>query len=167
MKTFLANHGAKGVAYLWRYAEVARTANQRYLDALAAVPDPADASRLVNGACEPASDRGRRCRPLNPLRAQEQALFHAVLRGEHLLGGFRNRDLTRHHFPAATEDRDERRRRSTRVSRLLQLLRAHRLIAKLPKRQRYRVTAAGRVLMVSTIYFREQELPDDLLKATA
>lgn len=157
----------KGVAYLWRYAEVARAANHRYLDALAAVPDPADASRLVGGACEPATYRGRRCRPLNPLRAQEQALFRAVLRGEHLLGGFRNRDLVSHLYPTACDDRDERRRRSVRISRMLQLLRAHRLIAKLPNTQRYRVTAAGRVLMVSTIYFREQDLPDDLFQATA
>jgi hypothetical protein len=149
----------KGVAWLWRYAAVSRASNARYLAALAVVDDDSNLRRLVDRATRPAFWHGRRKRALQPLAAAEQALFLAILRGEHRLRGFRNADLARHLETRPTRDPAERRRRAARVTRQIQLLRAHGLVAKIPYTRRYRVTAAGEKIMSAAIRVKEHYLP--------
>lgn len=149
----------KNVAFLYAYARVAYQASGRYLNGLAVVDDPQIPQRLLDQATRRASFRGRKRRALNPLSREDQQLFLAVLRGEHHLRGFRSRDLIPHlkEPPAKTEA--DRRRHSARRSRLLQLLRAHGLIAKLPNTRRYRVTDKGHALMSTVIDIRETTFP--------
>ena len=149
----------KGVAWLWRYAEVSRSANSRYLDALAVVDDDSAARRLLDRATKPAKLHGRRKRALEPLSPADQQLFLAALRGEHRLKGFRNRDIAHQLYPHATKDSAERRRHCGRVTRLIQLLRAHGLVAKIPRSRRYRVTKQGELLMSAAIKVKELDLP--------
>jgi hypothetical protein len=92
-------------------------------------------------------------------------LFLAELRGEHRLHGFRNRDLGQRLYPKAAKDATEWRRRSARVTRLIGLLRAHGLAAKVPRLRRYRVTAKGEALMSAAIYVRYKHLPKELSEA--
>ncbi len=72
-------------------------------------------------------------RALNPFSPTDAQLLAAVIRGEHALSGFRNRDL-RETLYGATPDPAERRRQAARVTRHLSLLRAHGLLRKLPAR---------------------------------
>src|SRR5438093_9963048 len=82
----------KGVAFLPRYATVSAAANQRYLDALAVVDDPAPAHRALDHLVQLRRDHhGRSSRAFDPAALADVALFAAVLRGEHTLHGFRNR----------------------------------------------------------------------------
>jgi len=153
------------VAWLWRYAEVSRSANSRYLEALAVVDGQQQARQLLDAATRPAKLGQRRRRALQPLSPQEQALFRAVLRGEHRLQGFRQREVVARLYPVATRDLAEGRRRSARVTRQIQLLRAHGLVAKVPRSRRYRVTAKGEALMSAAIYVRYKYLPKELSEA--
>ena len=155
----------KGVAWLWRYAEVSRAANGRYLGALSAADDDNAARRLLDRAVKPAKLHGRRKRALQPLSAADQALFLAALRGEHRLHGFRNKDIARQLYPQATKDAGEQRRRCARVTRQIQLLRAHGLAAKIPRSRRYRVTAAGEQVMSAALKVKELHLPAEIHKA--
>jgi hypothetical protein len=155
----------RGVAWLWRYAEVSRTANGGYLAALAVVDDDSAARRLLARATKPARYHGRRKRALQPLSPDDQALFLAAMRGEHRLHGFRNRDLVQQLYPPETKGAAERRRRSARLTRLLQLLQAHRLVAKVGRTRRYRVTAAGELLMSAALKIKGQELPKEMHQA--
>lgn len=152
----------KGVAWLWRYAEVSRSANGRYLEALAVVDDQRPARELLDRATRPAKLGRRRKRALQPLSPEDQALFLAVLRGENRLQGFRNREVAARLYPRPARDLAERRRRSARVTRQIQLLRAHGLVAKVPRSRRYRVTAKGEALMSAAIYVRYKHLPKEL-----
>jgi len=155
----------KGVAWLWRYADVSRGANGRYLEALAVVDDDSAARRLLDRVTRPAKLNGQRKRALQPLSPADQQLFLAVLRGEHRLRGFRNQDLARQLHPKGTTDGAERRRRCARVTRLLQVLRAHGLVAKIQHTRRYRVTAQGELLMSAVIKVKELELPKEMHRA--
>lgn len=152
----------KGVAWLWRYAQVSLSANQKYLEALAVVDDPGPARNILDRACTPARWGKRRRRALAPLTPHDQALFLAVLLGEHHLHGLRNRDVARHLFGEAPTDARERRRQSARVSRLLQLLRAHGLLAKIQRSRRYRVTRLGHQLMSAAVAVRYKYFPNEL-----
>jgi len=150
---------AKRVTNLFRYAEVSLMANNRYLEALSAVDDPRQAYRILNRLCEPVIRDGRRTRGLNPLRKDDVRLFAAILQGEHFVNGFRNRDVAKALGICRSSDLRERRRRSARVSRLLRLLRAHGLIAKIPRSRRYRLTLRGATLMSAALYLREEDFP--------
>jgi hypothetical protein len=125
----------KGVAYLPRYAVVSAAANHRYLEALAVVDDPAAAYRALDRLTQPARDtHGRASRAFNPATVPDLALFAAVLRGEHMLHGFRNRHVRLQLFGAtATTDR----RRSAQVSRLVKRLHLRGLVAKMPRSRRW------------------------------
>lgn len=73
------------------------------------------------------------------------ALLAAVNRGALLIAGFRNRDVREILFPAEPIDEVERKKQSVKVTRLLQLLSAHKLITKIPKKtHRYQVSDQGR-----------------------
>lgn len=63
-------------------------------------------------------------------------------RGEFLIHGFRNRDLRAILY--GPEDKTEHRTQAAKVTRLLNILRVHGLIAKVPKTHRYQLTDNGR-----------------------
>jgi hypothetical protein len=155
----------KGVGNLWRYAEVSLQANGRYLEALAVVDD-APRRRQVEKVSEPVRCGSRRRRGLNLLSRAEQELFRAVLRGEHAIKGFRNRDVAEQLYAQPAKTAAERRQRSARISRALALLRAHGLIAKFPRARRYRVTEKGQRLMSMAMQWHEKCRPQTTARAS-
>jgi hypothetical protein len=152
----------KGAANFYHYHEVARASNERYLTALATVTLPTASVQQLDQVHRPVRFRRRRCRALNVLSAGEQQLFLAVLRGEHRLTGFRNADVARRVFPSVARTAQERRRRTAAVSRKLQLLRAHGLIAPVPHSYRYQITRKGENLMNAAIAVRSKAFPKEL-----
>jgi len=154
---------AKRVTNLYRYAEVSMTANRQYLEALSVVDDPEAAFCLLDKLCSPAALNGHRKRGMNPVAPSDINLFAAIMRGEHCIHGFRNGQIAEHLGAPLSKDKAERRRLSSRICRLLQLLRAHRLIAKIPRSRRYRVTLRGFKLMTAAIFLREEYMPKYIL----
>jgi len=152
----------KAVASLYRYAQVGQKANERYLEALAVVNDLGVSQRELERRCAPVFCRGRRRRALQPLGRDDQALFQAALRGEHVVRGFRNGELAQLLFGPSPDDPGERRRRCGRVSRRISLLRAHGLVAKFPRSRRYRVTERGQRFMSTAIHLRTELFPKEL-----
>jgi hypothetical protein len=152
----------KGVAWMWRYADVSGSANRRYLEAMAVVEDDGAARRLVDRVTKPTKLEGRRKRALQPLSPDDQKLFLAVMRGEHRLRGFRNGDLAARLYAGKAKDPSERRRRCGRVTRLIQLLRAHGLVSKISKTRRYQVTKQGELFMSACIKTKEVYLPETI-----
>jgi hypothetical protein len=152
----------KSVAFLGRAAHVAHQAACRYIGGLAVVDDPRVSQDLLDRACSRASFAGRKRRALNPLSREDQQLFLAVLRGEHALRGFRSRDLAPYLHQSPSKNPAIRKRQSGQRSRLLQLLRAHGLIARLPRTRRYRVTEHGFAFMSAAIHLRHKAFPADL-----
>jgi hypothetical protein len=155
----------KGVAWMWRFADVSGSANRRYLEAMAVVEDDSGARQLLDRVTKPAPLAGRSKRALQPLSPADQELFRAVMRGEHRLRGFRNRDVAEKLVPKPTTDRAEARRRCGRVTRLIQLLRAHGLVAKIPRTRRYQITKQGELVMSASIKAKDVYLPKTIHEA--
>ena len=133
----------KGVADLHRRTQVSQKSNERCLDSLSAVAETQPLGKLVERLSKPAQLAGRRVRALNALAAPDAALLEAVGRGEFLINGFRNRDLRGILFPSATDEAVQK-RQAAAVTRQLRLLRAHGVIQKVAKSQRYLVSEYGR-----------------------
>jgi hypothetical protein len=148
----------KGVADVWRRAELSQQANERYLAAMAAVSEPTPLGVLSQPVCRRVRYRGQPVRALNPLAAEDAALLTAVHRGEYLITGFRNRDVRAVLYGAASSpDPAVARRRSGAVTRKLRLLRAHGLIRKVARTHRYLFTAKGQVLVAALLAARQAD----------
>ena len=157
----------KSVAFIGQYFRLARQSNSRYLEALAAVEDPTLAYREIQRISAPARLHGRTARPLNPLAPDDHALLQAVLRGENLIHGFRNEHIRQQIYPAPSSDPLQQKRLSARIRRKLLMLRAHKLIARVPRSRRYVITALGYRLIAAAIYYSKEDLPNHMLALKA
>jgi hypothetical protein len=148
----------KGVINLYRYREVALAANQRYLDALSAVDNPAPAYSQMERLTEPVAVSGRSYAGFNPASKVDVKLFRAVLDGDHLVRGFRNVDI-REALYGTTEDPEECRRLSTKVGRLLKRLHVRGLIRKVPRTRRWQVTQRGHDVLGAVVQLYYYGIP--------
>jgi len=143
------------VVAIRRLVQIARAANERYLQALAVVGEPKPSHRILDPVSEPVQQLGRRFRALQPISPRESRLFKTICEGRFLLNGFRNKDLCQSLPPPADVDL---RRYSLRLGRQLQLLRAHGLIFKVAKTHYYRITNKGYEVMTTAIKFRAADM---------
>jgi len=156
----------KGVADLHRRAQISQRSNDAYLEALAAVEDTTPCSKLFDAVSRPVVDRGRRVRALRLGDPNDIALLEAVARGEFTTSGFRNRDVRRLLDPAAANASPRNLRRlPAKTSRRLRLLRAHRIIRKVPKTHRYRLTTRGELLTTALFATRSSNIKQLLAKS--
>jgi hypothetical protein len=141
----------KGIADLHRRAEVSQKANERYLEAMAAVTVHQPLGETARDICQPTTWQGRRVRGLAPFTERDAALLAAVLRGEFALNGFRNRDLRSLLFGEPPADPREHKRQSAKVTRWIRLLRGHGLVQKIAHTHRYQLTAHGRIKITALL----------------
>jgi hypothetical protein len=157
-------HGAKawrklrkGVADMSRRADISHKATERYAEALATMADKTPLSDLADELCQPVPWKGRQVRALNPFDPEDAVLLETVNRGEFLLDGFSNRDIRGVLYASAPANRAEDRRRSAAVTRRLRILRAHGLIQKIPKSNRYQVSERGRTAIAALLAARRAD----------
>lgn len=148
----------RGIADIPRRVAVSLAANMRYLEALAVVNVPCPACEVLDPVSEPVTVNERELRPLRPITIQESAVFTEILRGEFRINGFANKHLRRALLPDTPSSKEDQRRASAKISRQLALLRAHKLIAKVPKANLYRVTKKGDYVMNTALNLRRANL---------
>jgi hypothetical protein len=141
----------KGIADLRRRAELSQAANARYLEALAVVGLETPSYRLLDRVSQRVKAK-RQYRALRPISPEDASLFQVILHGEFSLQGFRNGDLRR------ALGQSEPKNSSARISRLLALLRAHKLIFKVFKTNYYRITRRGHQVMATALKFRQPDV---------
>ena len=145
----------KGVAAIRRLVQIARAANERYLQALAVVGEPKPSHRILDPVSEPVEQKRRRFRALQPISPREGRLFEVICQGRFLLNGFRNKDLRHALLPP---DHVDLRSSALRIGRQLQLLCAHGLIFRVAKTHYYRITNKGHQVMATAIRFRATDM---------
>ena len=134
----------KGVPDLYRRAEVSQAANNRYLNALASANDTEPLGKFTETLCRPTTWKDKRVRAINVYAPDDLALLKATSRGEFNINGFRNRDLRNILYSQDPEITAKQKRcQSAAVTRKIRLLRAHGLIKKVAKTNRYLLTAHG------------------------
>ncbi len=141
----------KGVADWERRAKVSQRANERYLDALSHLDREISLGQLLSSVTKRIRRGGRAFRALRPWDAVDLPLLQAINRPEHLLSGFHNVDISAILFPRDLANIHTKRAATERTSYRLRLLRAHGLIAKIPRSQRYRTTKKGRQLCAAIL----------------
>ncbi len=154
----------KSVEVFDRHHKVALKANKNYLQTLSSVEDPSNALKKIERIGKKRTYKGRTVREFNPLAKDDQALFKSVIRGEHCISGFRNKDIRRQLFPTKS-DVHQTKKNSSKVSRLLKRLHVHGLVAKIPRSRRWKVTSTGYQLMNTAIQLRDDHFVEALRAA--
>ncbi len=147
----------RSTADLHRRAELSRAANTRYLEAMSLVEDRTPLSQEAAKICRRLRRRNQTYRALNPFSRDDARLLEAINDGKFTVAGFCNADLRAALFgplrPASLE-----KRRASKVTRLLRLLRAHGLIAKVSKANRYHLSKKGRRIITALLTARNADI---------
>jgi hypothetical protein len=147
----------KDTGSLLLYQQQALACNRRYLDALTVVDDPAPAYQQLRQLTEAKVVAERSYAGFNPARREDVRLFLAILHGDHIARGFRNKDIRAALYGA---DATPARPHSAAVGRLLKRLHTRHLLAKIPHTRRWRVTETGRHLLSLTVQLYRQSWPE-------
>ena len=113
-----------------------------FVEALAAVDDPTPGYDDLKKLTEPQRHQGRSYAGFNPAREEEVRLFAAVLAGDHIAQGFRNRDIRAALHSESGHD-PLRARHSAAVGRLLKRMQVRGLVVKVPRSRRWRGSVEG------------------------
>lgn len=146
----------RGVADLYRRAELSKAANERYLTALAAANNITPLAQEAVQLCQPVWHQGRRYRALNPFESADAQLLAAVNRAEWALKGFRNREIRLLLF-GSTNDKKQQRSEAAKVSRRLALLHAHGLLVQVSHTYRWQLTSKGRRILSALLAARQAD----------
>ena len=136
----------RSTADLYPRAQISHGATERYYGALRAVEQPHALGEEVAGICRRVRWHGQSFRALNPLAESDALLLSTINDGKFILGGLTNADL-RSELYGTTRNPHRRRRQASRVTRLIRLLRAHKLLRKVPRTHRYHVPPAARRIL--------------------
>ena len=143
----------KSVANLYRYVEISKSITSRYINALPQI----DTDKVPVNEFTTVSSRkdvnGRVYSAFNILSSDTLRLFTSLADGAFLINGFNNKLLRQKIFT----DSDSKPNIS-RTTRLISKLRAHRLIKKVPKSNRYYLTTNGRKVINSILLYTNKVL---------
>lgn len=146
----------KSIANLYRYAEISKAANKRFLDSLQNIVPAGSIEREINEVCGRKTVRGKTVTGYNVWSKETMQLFETISDGKYLIRGFTNKDIRAVLYPQNPGDKKTR----GKMSRILSKLRAHGLIRKIPHSRKYLVTDKGRRVMGALIETKRKIYPD-------
>ena len=151
----------KSISNLYRYAEISKSCNQRFLDAMVDIVPVKSTLDEIGKVCSGKKVDGKNITGFNVWSPDVVRIMETVCDGRYVINGFRNKDISRSIFPEVKDAK----KRSSKTSRLLKKLRQHDLIKKVPRSRRYHVTSKGRRIMGTLIELRHREYPPLAAKA--
>ncbi len=151
----------KSISNLYRYAEVSKACNQRFIDAMTDIVPVRSVQKEIGSICSGKTVKGKRVPGFNVWSPDVLRIMEAVSDGRYLINGFRNKDIRETIFPSMQDAK----KRSSKTSRILKKLRQHGLIKKVPHSRRYHVTSKGRRIMGTLIELHHKDYPELIAKA--
>jgi len=146
----------KSISNLYRYAEVSKASNKRYLAALNNIIPKGRIDDEINSVCGNIKVKGRVYTGFNVWQRETIFLFSELSNAAYIIRGFTNSDI-RYAFwdceqAALIANRN-------RMTRLFAKLRAHGLIKKVPRSLRYHVSDKGRRIFAALIECKSRYYP--------
>lgn len=132
----------KGVADIPLCAVVSREVNNRFMGDLSTLGDDSPTRELIDEVTHHRIHGGRRFRALDPT-GKDRELLQLIADPALRISGLTNAVLRKHLATSPSAAGRTDRQLSAKISRQLRLLRAHGIIRKLPRQNRYQLTLKG------------------------
>lgn len=145
----------KSIANFYRYAEISKAANKRFLDSMKNIVPQKSLEKEISAVCGKKTVKGKTFTGFHVWEKETFRLFETISDGSYLIRGFTNQDIRKVLGRRESEPVKER----NRISRELRKLRAHGLIRKIPHTRRYLVTDKGHRVIGALIETRKRIYP--------
>jgi len=142
----------KSIVNLYRYAKISNDVIRRFINALPEVDDSKVAVNEIKAISQRREVNNRTYSGFNTMSNETLSIFKAIASGDFIINGFTNKSIRTRLYSMIDA------KTINKVTRLLGKLRAHGIIKKAPKRQKYYLTAKGRAITDSILLFINRDL---------
>ena len=144
----------KSIANLYRYIEISKSITKRYIEALPEINTDNISVKEIGQVSSSIIVNERKYSAFNILNEDTLSLFMIISSGDYLINGFNNKNIRRKYF---LEDSEEQ-KNINRMTRIFSKLRAHGIIKKVSKKNKYYLTTIGRKIISSVLIYTRKEL---------
>lgn len=148
----------KSISNLYRYAEVSKATNMRYINALPLPVDNVTPIKEIENISKSIEVNNRSISGFNILSSQTTKLLETIASGDYIVNGITNKTLRNRIFK--DEDFDSTKIRN-KTTRLLNKLKCHGVIKKVNHSSKYYLTTKGRKIINSILLFKNIDLPNN------
>lgn len=146
----------KSIANLYRYAEVCKAINKRYIEALPIPSEKEIAIKKLEAISNPKEVNNRKYSGFNLFKQSDNNLFNVLANADLIINGFTNKILRQRLFNK--EDYDSKKIRN-RTTRIIDKLRKYGIIKKVGSASKYYVTENGREMLNYFMLYQNKEIP--------
>lgn len=148
----------KSISNLYRYAEVSRSTNTRYINALPIPVDTVTPVKEIERISQSIEVNNRNISGFNILSKDITSLFEIISSGDFIVNGITNKSLRSRLFK--DEDDVDSLKIRNKTTRILNKLKKHGILKKVNHSSKYYVTSCGRKILNSILYFKNIQLPE-------
>ena len=143
----------KSISNLYRYVEISRSITKRYIEALPDINLDEVPLKDIQKISSRKEVNNRIYSSFNILSEDTLNLFTEISRGEYLINGFNNK-MIRKNLYSNSEDKKV----INKVTRTLSKLKAHGIIKKVSRKNKYYLTTNGRNIISSILLYTRKQL---------
>ena len=143
----------KSISNLYRYVEISKIITKRYIDALPDINIDEVPLKDIQKISSKKEVNNRIYSSFNILNEDTLNLFTEISKGEYLINGFNNK-MIRKNLYSNSEDQ----KIINKVTRTLSKLKAHGIIKKVPRKNKYYLTTSGRNIISSILLYTKKQL---------
>lgn len=144
----------KSIANLYRYIEISKSIIKRYIEAMPEINIDKVSVEDVAKISTSKEINGRRYSAFNVLRQETLLLFQIISSGDFIINGFTNKNVRQRYFKENSESSEN----INKTTRLFSKLRAHGIIKKVARKNKYYLTSDGRKLISNVLIYTKREL---------
>ena len=144
----------KSIANLYRYVEISKSIIKRYIDAMPEINLDNISIKDVEKISTSKEINGRRYSAFNVLNKDTLLLFQIISNGDFLINGFNNKNVRNKYFL----ENSEIEKNINKTTRLLAKLKAHGIIKKVARKNKYYLTNEGRKIISNLLVYTKREI---------
>ena len=143
----------KSISNLYRYVEISKSITKRYIESLPLVNIDEVPISDIEKLSSSITVNNKKYTGFNILEKDTLKLFSIISKGEYLINGFSNKSIRKQYFEGDITSKE-----INRLTRLLSKLKAHGLIKKVARKNKYYLTTKGRKITNSILIYTKKKL---------
>ena len=149
----------KSIANLYRYAEVCKAINKRYIEALPIPSEKEIAIKKLETISNAKEVNNRKYTGFNLFNQSDNNLFNVLANADLIINGFTNKILRQRLFK---DDDFNSKKLRNKTTRIIDKLRKYGMIKKVGSASKYYITESGRELLNYFLLYQNKDIPNFL-----
>lgn len=143
----------KSIANLYRYVEISKSITKRYIEALPEINTEMVPISEIEKISSSVTINDKKYTGFNILQKDTLKLLSIISSGEYLINGFSNKNIKNKYFKMEINKKE-----INKLTRLLAKLKAHGIIKKVARKNKYYLTTNGRKIINSILIYTKKTL---------